>query len=272
MLQDLFWHICISKWCENPIIQMLPSLGRPFHPHRDDHRNVVIRNRSWIWRSWIFGKGSLKSFLIDPYYNYVLILFIYDHIESFQYRFKSLYSGIIWYPPQCMFKSLAPTVSSFGSWVFQSQIQAFLRHTAFAQQKWSNNVPLDRAESGRIHGHTAIPWKIRKAGMFPRCEYASWLHLEVRSHLDILVGSKTNRFPLNSFNSMTSTYLRHFVIFRWWCHSNWNWPLAAAKMFCIKLPADTQITHWNPTFDASKNRAKSTRQWLQFDRYYNRIR
>jgi len=44
-------------------------------------------------------------------------------------------------------------------------------------------------------------------------KYASWLHLEVRSHLDILVGSKTNRFPLNSCNSMTSTYLRHFCHF-----------------------------------------------------------
>ena len=44
-------------------------------------------------------------------------------------------------------------------------------------------------------------------------KYASWLHLEVRSHLDMLVGSKTNRFPLNSCNSMTSTYLRHFCHF-----------------------------------------------------------
>lgn len=119
----------------------------------------------------VFPYWSLLQLCID-------IIYIYDHIGSFQCRFKSLYSGIIWYPPQCMFKSLAPTVSSFGSWVFQSQIQAFLRHTAFAQQKWSNNVPLDRAESGRIHGHTAIPWKIRKAGMFPRCEnmvlFAPW--------------------------------------------------------------------------------------------------
>lgn len=133
-----------------------------------------------------------------------MILFLYDHIGSFQYHFKSLYSGIIWYPPQCLFKSLAPTVSSFGSWVFQSQIQAFLRHTAFAQQKWSNNAPLDRAESGRIHGHTAIPRKIRKAGMFPRCEYASFCTLKFEA-IWTFCCSKTNRFPLNSCNSMTST-------------------------------------------------------------------
>lgn len=172
----------------------LPSVDR--FTHRDDQRNVVIRNRSWIWRSWIFEKGYLKSFLINPYYyNYVLILFIYDHIGSFQYHFKSLYSGIIWYPPQCLFKSLAPTISSFGSWVFQSQIQAFLRHTAFAQQKWSNNVPLDRAESGRIHGHTAIPWKIRKARMFPRCEYASFCTLKFEAIWTFWLVPKPTGFP-----------------------------------------------------------------------------
>ena len=67
MLQDLFWHICIyiytyiyriciclfciSKWCENPIIQMLPSLGdQPFH--------TAQRWPTEMWDDSAIGLGS----------------------------------------------------------------------------------------------------------------------------------------------------------------------------------------------------------------------